>query len=67
MIDRVLPTMSIITIRTTNKEEFIATSLASRASSTQGPIAVAWTYASGFSWWRIALQVVPFDYVKCSD
>jgi hypothetical protein len=65
MIDRVLPTTSAITITTTSKREFIATSLASRellrrSSSTHGPI-VAWAYAAGFSWWRIAGQVVAFD------
>jgi hypothetical protein len=53
MIDRVLPTMSTITIRTPSKGEFIATSLASRVSRAQGPI-VAWTYVAEFNWWRIA-------------
>jgi hypothetical protein len=48
MIERVLPTMSTITIRTATKGEFIATSLASKPSSAQKPI-VAWTYAAGLN------------------
>src|SRR6516225_8240833 len=66
MIDRVLPTMSAMTIMTPNKGEFIATSLASRASSAQRPI-VACAYAAGLNWWRIAPQIVAFDRVQCSD
>jgi hypothetical protein len=66
MTDRVLPTMSIVTIRTTNKEEFIATSLTSQLSSAQRPI-VASAYAAGLKWWRIAPQIVAFDCVQCSD
>src|SRR6516165_9519310 len=66
MIERVLPTMSTITIRTATKGEFIATSLVSRASSAQRPI-VACAYAAGLNWWRIAPQIVAFDCVQCSD
>src|SRR6516165_12134148 len=66
MMLRVLPTMSIITIRKPNKGEFIATSLASRTSSAQRPI-VACAYAAGLNWWRIAPQIVAFDCVQRSD
>ena len=65
MIDRVLPTMSTITMRTTSKGEFIATSLASRILSAQRPI-VAWTYAASFNWRRIALQICS-QLVPCPD
>jgi hypothetical protein len=49
-------------IITASKGEFIATSLASRASSAPGPI-VAWTYASRFKWWRILGQALAFECV----
>jgi hypothetical protein len=66
MMVRVLPTRSTMTIRATNKGEFMATSLASQLSSAQRPI-VAWAYAAGVNWWRIALQVAAFECVQCSD
>ena len=66
MTERVLPTMSAMTIMTLIREVFIATSLASQLSSAQRAI-VAWAWAAGLNWWRIALQVVAFDCVQCSD
>jgi hypothetical protein len=64
MIERVLPTMSTITIIIATKGELIATSLASQPSSAQTPI-VACAYAAGLK--RIAPQIVAFDCVQCSD
>jgi hypothetical protein len=66
MTERVLPTMSVLTIMTLIRGVFIATSLLRRPSSAQRPI-IACAYAAGLNWWRIAPQIVAFDCVQCSD